>query len=245
MKATIKTDKITKAAIRINLIQKEIQIDPNNLIKLSQVQKLDNIPSWSVLAWFHCPAKTMENGEISPACKGCYALSFEAGTNYSHTTTIKARLYNAEAWKHPDFVNQMLRAIQNHRYFRVFDSGDFYTIDLAVKWLEIMEKAYWCNFWVPTRMYRNPEYRFILDKMNALPNVRIRFSSDSINGDFSEIHGSTIIKNEQENTKNAFICPATKNESSGNCEACRVCWDKNVPVVAYVAHGKAIDRQYK
>lgn len=243
MKANVKIDKITRASIRINQLQKQIVIDPKNLIKLSKTQKLDNIPSWSVVAWFHCPAKTMSNGDISPVCKGCYALTFEAGTNYSHTNTILARLYNAEAWKHDDFVPQMLRSIQNERYFRLFDSGDFYSIELAVKWLEIMKSAHWCHFWVPTRMYKDTKYHFILSEMQALPNVSVRFSSDSIDGDYSDIrghNGSVVVQTVSEN-----ICPATHPDGDHKCGSCRNCWDKNIPVISYLAHGKAMKRQFQ
>jgi len=38
------------------------------------------------------------------------------------------------------------------------------------------------------------------------------------------------------------LCHAPTN--GGKCGPCRACWDKTVPVVAYVAHQKAIKKLY-
>lgn len=47
-------------------------------------------------------------------------------------------------------------------------------------------------------------------------------------------HGSTVIAH-ADNPTDAFMCGAYDRD--GKCGDCRACWDKNVKVVAYPAHG--------
>jgi hypothetical protein len=76
----------------------------------------------------------------------------------------------------------MLIALDSSRYFRFFDSGDMYSIDLANKILELCTKANWVKFWIPTRMHKFKKFHSVLNKLNGLPNVVVRFSSDSVDG---------------------------------------------------------------
>ena len=46
---------------------------------------------------------------------------------------------------------------------------------------------------------------------------------------------STVIAYADDNV-NAFVCGAYSRD--GKCGDCRACWDKNVKVVAYPAHGR-------
>ena len=72
--------------------------------------------------------------------------------------------------------------------------------------------------------------------MQSLPNVAVRYSSDSITGE--TVQGSTtstIFSSEAQLPSNATVCRAYENE--GKCNGCRACYDKNVAVVAYKAHG--------
>ena len=70
--------------------------------------------------------------------------------------------------------------------------------------------------------------------MQALPNVVVRFSSDSVTGEVIEgLNTSTIFSDTV--PANAFECKAYQHE--GKCNGCRACYDKNVSVIAYKAHG--------
>ena len=71
--------------------------------------------------------------------------------------------------------------------------------------------------------------------MAELPNVSVRFSSDSIDGSYQDEHGSTIIPYD-DNRPGVKICRAYDND--GKCGDCRACWDKNVSTIAYVMHGR-------
>jgi len=43
---------------------------------------------------------------------------------------------------------------------------------------------------LPTRMHKFPKFAHVFSQMEALPNVKVRFSSDSIQGEYIEgLHG--------------------------------------------------------
>jgi hypothetical protein len=97
-----------------------------------------------------------------------------------------------------------------------------------------MQKTPQVKHWLPTKSYNIPKIRAILDLMKLLPNASVRYSSPSITGEYSEDHGSTVIPYAEDET-NATVCGAYSR--GGKCGECRDCWDKNVAVVAYPAHG--------
>ena len=67
-------------------------------IRLSKTSKLDGILSWSLQAIETCPASRDANGELVPACKGCYATT----GNYNYPNVKAPRLENREDWKRED-----------------------------------------------------------------------------------------------------------------------------------------------
>lgn len=114
-----------------------------------------------------------------------------------------------------------------------------YAIDLAEKIYNIMKATPHVKHWLPTRMHKFKKFASILEKMASLPNVCVRFSSDSISGGIVEsgkAQNSTIVESSEKTTGEYFTCRAY--ESSGKCNQCRTCWDKRVKTVAYPAHGK-------
>lgn len=201
---------------------------------ISQVRKMDGIKSWSLPAGETCP------GSIgSDACKGCYAKS--GCYRFSNVKAVRAD--NKEAWKCDSWVQTMVSALENERYFRWFDSGDMYSLNLAVKIYKVMRLTPWVNHWMPTRMYKFDVFKNIVDSMNALPNVVVRFSSDSIAGEYVKgLHGSVIIPSAETEDINLFICKASAN--GGKCSGCRACWSQDVPIIAYVQHGRAMKKVY-
>jgi len=201
-------------------------------IRLSKTSKLDGILSWSLQAVETCPASIGKDGELVPACKGCYATT----GNYNYPNVKAPRLENKQDWQRSNWVNDMLIALDSSRYFRFFDSGDMYSIDLAEKILELCTKATWCKFWIPTRMHKFKKFETVISKLQALPNVVVRFSSDEVDG--TKVNGSTtsvIFSSENQLDGSEFICKAYEN--TGKCNGCRACYNKDVSVIAYKAHG--------
>ena len=148
------------------------------MIKLSKTSKLDGILSWSLQAIDTCPGSIdTVNGGLVPACQGCYATT----GNYNYPNVKKPRLENRQDWQRKEWVSDMLVALDSSRYFRFFDSGDMYSIDLAEKILELCTKATWCKFWIPTRMHKFAKFKQVLSKLEQLSNVVVRYSSDEVN----------------------------------------------------------------
>lgn len=199
--------------------------------KFSKASKMP-CRSWSLEAQTTCPGSLDSDGELVPACQGCYATS----GNYRFPNVLAPRLHNREDWKSDDWVSTMISALDNDRYFRWFDSGDVYHPALAEKMLEVMKGTPWCKHWLPTRSHKIPRIAKVLRKMMKLDNVMVRFSSDGVRGDFESHHGSVIVGEDQLDTAGVQICHAYSNE--GKCGDCRACWDKDVAVVAYVQHGQ-------
>ncbi len=202
------------------------------MIKLSKTSKLDGILSWSLQALDTCPGSKDSTGTLVPACQGCYATT----GNYRFANVKKPREFNREDWKRDDWVRDMVYSLENSRYFRWFDSGDMYSHDLAWKIFQVMEKTPHVKHWLPTRMYKFSKFKDVLERMQSLPNVVVRFSSDSVTGEVIEgLNTSTIISHESQLKNVDGICQAYKHE--GKCNGCRACWDKSVKVIGYQAHG--------
>lgn len=205
-------------------------------VNLSKTSKLDGIKSWSLQARDTCPG-SIENGELVPACQGCYATT----GNYRFANVKEPREANRLDWQRLDWVDDMVKALDDSRYFRWFDSGDMYSVALAEKILEVMQRTPWCNHWLPTRMHKFPKFRLVIESMQALPNVMVRPSSDSVLGEFLPgTHGSTIIPEGDKLPKGVKLCQAYEN--AGKCSGCRACWDKTIPVIGYPAHGKPMGK---
>ena len=202
--------------------------------KLSKASKMP-CRSWSLQALDTCPASIGTDGELVDACKGCYATD----GNYRFSNVKAPRLHNREDWKQADWVDAMVAELDNDRYFRWFDSGDMYSLKLAEKIYAVMVATPWTRHWLPTRMHKFAKFADILAKMEALPNVVVRLSSDIIEGNTT----STIIPTISHRKPKMTICEAYERE--GKCATCRACWDKDVEVVAYVAHGRKMAKQIK
>jgi len=201
------------------------------MIRLSVTSKLDGIKSWSLQAGTTCPGS-----KDADACAGCYALS----GNYNFPNVKAIREYNKKDWTRKAWVNDMVQALETSRYFRWFDSGDIYSLSLANKIYDVMRLTPHCSHWLPTRMHKFNKFMPILNAMKLLDNVMVRFSSDSINGTYTEgLHGSVIIPTHDYPTVGK-VCDAYQHE--GKCSGCRACWDKSVPLIAYPAHGAMIKK---
>ena len=209
------------------------------MIKLSKTSKLDGIKSWSLQALDTCPGSKNADGSLVDACSGCYAT-----TGMYNFPNVKApRLDNKEDWKREDWTTDMILALKKEKYFRWFDSGDMYALELANKIYTIMESTPHVKHWLPTRMAKFPKFNTILNKMQALPNVMVRFSSDSVMGQYTKEHGSVIVPTLAD--VNANMSPCLAYESDGKCNGCRKCYDKEIPVIAYIAHGKKMQKFIK
>ena len=200
------------------------------MVKLSKTSKLDGIMSWSLQAIDTCPGSTDGKGGLVDACKGCYATT----GNYNFPNVKAPRAFNREDWKRDNWVNEMVQALDSSRYFRWFDSGDMYSLDLAHKITEVILRTKHCKHWLPTRMHKFDKFKPIIQALNKLDNVVVRLSSDSVTGELIEgLNTSTIFSDTL--PEGATECKAYQHD--GKCNGCRACYDKSVSVIGYKAHG--------
>jgi len=201
--------------------------------KLSKTSKLDNILSWSLQAIETCPGSKASNGDLVAACSGCYAT-----TGMYNFPGVKAvRSDNKLAWQEDTWVDTMVKALTKQKYFRWFDSGDMYNLQLAHKMYNIMLATPHVKHWLPTRMHKFTKFHDILAKMQALPNVMVRASSDAVDGTYVDgVHGSTILPSADVVPAGVTVCNAYQH--GGKCNGCRACYDKSVAVIGYPAHGR-------
>jgi hypothetical protein len=209
------------------------------MIKISKTSKLDGILSWSLQALDTCPGSIESPGVLVDACKGCYATT----GNYNYPNTKAPRLSNKEDWQRLEWVDDMVQALDSSRYFRWFDSGDMYALGLAEKILEVMQRTPWCKHWLPTRMHKFPKFRAVFQAMQALDNVMVRFSADSITGEYTPgLHGSVIGPCADTFVESPGVSLCRAYEHGGTCSGCRACWDKSIDLIAYPAHGQKMQR---
>lgn len=203
------------------------------MLKLSKASKMP-CRSWSLQALETCPASVKPDGTLVDACKGCYATT----GNYNFPNVKAPRLHNRDDWKRDEWVADMVSELDNDRYFRWFDSGDLYDIRLARKVLEVMQRTPWVKHWLPTRMYKFTKFVAVLDAMEALPNVVVRKSSDSVQGETIEGKTTSTIIPVDDSIQYASFTICKAYERDGKCGPCRACWSKDTSVIAYPAHGK-------
>jgi hypothetical protein len=201
-------------------------------VKLSKTSKLDGILSWSLNALDTCQGSIGSDGELVPACKGCYATT----GNYRFPNVRAPRDFNKEDWKRDTWVSDMVIALDSSRYFRWFDSGDMYDLRLAEKILEVMTRTPWVKHWLPTRMHKFTKYNNVINKMMQLENAVVRLSSDSVSGEVvNGLTTSTIFSDDSQLKSDMVECKAYQHD--GKCNGCRACYSKDVAIVAYRAHG--------
>jgi hypothetical protein len=200
------------------------------MIKLSKTSKLDGILSWSLQAIDTCPGSSDGNGGLVAACQGCYATT----GNYRFPNVKAPREFNRQDFTRHDWDQDMIKALDSSRYFRWFDSGDMFSLELAEKILHVMESTPWVKHWLPTRMHKFAKFKNVIDSMQSLPNVVVRFSSDSVTCEIIPGQTTSTIFSDVL-PAGAVECKAYQHE--GKCNGCRACYDKSVSVIAYKAHG--------
>ena len=87
-------------------------------------------------------------------------------------------------------------------------------------------------------MHKFAKFSAVIERMEALQNVVVRLSSDSVSGELTAGATTSTIVGSMDQAAGLTVCEAYQRE--GKCGPCRACWDKDVAVIAYPAHGKAM-----
>jgi len=207
--------------------------------KLSKTSKMPG-KSWSQSAWETCPGARKDDGSPTDACSFCYALTGA----YQFPGTIAARKHNEADWQKDGWVRAMVKEIKGMKYFRWFDSGDINSPILARKiWAVILETPN-TQHWLPTRSYKDATILKQLRAIENLPNVVVRYSSDSREGGRLDStlypNNSTIIQSKDDFIPQKGVALCRSGERAGKCGSCRACWSKSVRTVSYIHHGNKV-----
>lgn len=209
--------------------------DAARRVRLSKPGKLDNIRSWSLPPISTCPGAHGPDGQLVEVCTGCYALE----GRYPMGNVQEPREHNRQDWQRDGWVDDMVALLWGWRYFRWFDSGDIYDWRLGLKILTVIQRTPWVQHWLPTRSHKVPHLRLIIEMIDREPNVVVRRSMDNVDDDPPEHgHAALVVSRPRDDV---YTCPATTSRKQ--CDGCRACWDPNVRVVAYLAHGSLARRQ--
>ena len=165
-------------------------------------------------------------------CFNCYAKK----GRYSFQNVKKALARRFEAMSQDGWGEHMAALLSkkaknvsaSKRYFRWFDSGDIQSVrDLEVI-SGIAEYVPSVSFWLPTqeRAYVSKWLR----QHGTIPdNLAVRISSTKVGQAQKSQTGLASMVSHTESD-----CPAS--EQGGQCLDCRVCWDKDIPLLTYPWH---------
>jgi len=200
-----------------------------------------------------CPLSVYGENSI---CGTCYAKT----NRFNQPNVLTAQTIRFNWLKHhikkdnlEYLIGVLHKSIEQHssheRYFRWFDSGDFFHPDLIYICHEVCKNLPKIKFWFPTRVWhvKSDNWQLPLNELSKLKNVMVRPSALFLNDmppDISPyMYGTSVITNEN-NNMGISVCPKTIN--GGSCESnhCRSCWESEKSI-AYLWHGFAHAKSYK
>jgi len=173
--------------------------------------KLKGIPIFSLPPKITCIGST-------PLCrKYCYG-----NKSWIYPNVRKRRLENLEESKKPSFVREMVNKIKslNAKYFRIHETGDFYSQRYLNKWIKIMKQLPNVKFLIFTKSFQL-NWSEALKLKNAIIYWSVFPDSENIpkEGRYAYIIGDK----EEFNYKvpgNARICPYPYK----TCDQCMRCF---------------------
>lgn len=218
-----------------------------------------------------CPASALGEKEPDFICYGCYATSGKY-----HFFNVKAPQMIRLEWvrrmvkgKSKKFVDAMVTAIkqynskprkaralkkgaggipQQQEYFRIHDSGDFFTKKYFHAWRKIADRLPDIMFWAPVRVWALPTGDWDKTLSENVPdNLIVRPSALYFNEEppyVNGLAGGTSVCVEGRKKIGVYQCPAYSYEEKTCASAegpdgdkpCRVCWDYPDMEVNYPPH---------
>ena len=190
---------------------------------------------------FNCKTGSKLANVKGSVCEGCYARK----ANYKYPSVVLAHQKREANLGSKEWQQAMVLQIEKSgtEYFRWHDSGDLQSTGHLKAIVNIALALPNVKFWLPTK-----EKGMLATAKRAglvIPeNLTIRLSAAMVDSDKvnSDLTGNVSLV--QDKTELAgFHCKAP--EQNGKCESCRACWNKEVAVVAYPAHGRRMGKMIK
>ncbi len=202
-------------------------------------------PSWSLPAHRACPSA---HGEI---CSHCYASKGKYPISCVRKAQEARFRWTRDSLRHPDLTSQwqarLISAISASRcrYFRIHDSGDFFSISYIQAWHHVCLALPHIRFWAPTREWQSPSPagpfplwpttpnpRLLhLQALASLPNVTIRPSALGLGDPPPSIPGLSAGSTVEGEGK-----PCYAYRRGGHCGNCRHCWTRKSIPISYPLH---------
>ena len=154
----------------------------NLLTQNAKLKKTSEINKMRILN-FSLPAyKTINNKTVCPFAKDCIKYCYAQKGNYKYPSVIKGLNNRYELSKTADFVPQMNATIvlQRPTHVRIHDSGDFYSIEYLLKWVDIANTNKEVIFYAYTKSIPFFKGTFQGKPIISIPkNLKIIFSEGS------------------------------------------------------------------
>lgn len=199
-------------------------------------------PSFSLPARTTCPGAVFTPGSV---CAACYA---DGRGRYRWPAVRRAQAqrltWTRRALATGAFTPAMVEHIRRlgEPYFRIHDSGDFFSAVYVQAWITVATTLPLVRFWAPThswavrgRCRRDGDPLLeALRRLSALPNVAVRPSALRIGDTAPHVPGLSAGSAVTTDPSSA-TCPKSLRTPS-NCGDCRRCWDEPLVSVTYLKH---------
>ncbi len=133
----------------------------------------------------------------------------------------------------------LAQKLVSNKYFRIHDSGDFYSPEYYRAWVEVCYNLPQVRFWAPSRMWVFEKWREVFSNYPPPPNLALRPSALFTSAPPPSIQGMAAGSTSIDGRMAAPVwnCPAYESEE-GSCAgaSCRMCWDGQRKPVNYLTH---------
>ncbi len=190
-----------------------------------------------------CRKQSPDNPESTCHKKNCYAQR----NQYLFPNVIKAQAKRLGSTRNPDFIQGLSTIFRKHEYFRMFDSGDFWSRNAIHDVMTAAAHAEDTKVYIPTKKYDDLEYYLshggeIPSNVTLRPGIWLIEPPISMIDDFCELWGRTsIVTHEPESYEkelkpyfSAHWCKAPHDEKC--ILECTACWDRKLEVAIYPWH---------
>lgn len=159
---------------------------------------------------FNLPEKLTCPGSTALCREHCYACK----ASRCYPQVMPFRMSNFEASKQPNFVQSIIDELKAHNkpvtFFRIHESGDFYSQEYLDKWIEIA-------LFFPAIKFLAFTKSFSLDFSRCPSNLRIVWSV------FPDTNLSTVPAGPRAYA--GSIGDTTMLDCHGSCDTCGLCWN--------------------
>lgn len=232
------------------------------------------LPAGPVNQYGSCPGASLGRGENKFICHGCYAMdgmyrmySTIAYAQYARMSFVKEMIASGKNkfadymigalthwWSRPRFLKikskttgKHVQIEQSDKYFRIHDSGDFFSKEYFNEWVSICEHFNGKKFWAPIRIWMFPSLVNHMIK-KAPSNLILRPSAMHFDDMPPKVSGLSAGSSASDKRQSGvWTCPAYKVEDATHTCAnakgpngkipCRACWDNKKCSVRYMVHG--------